>query len=86
MGSKWPTQGPHRESAIMAVKITPVRFGEKFGVRFGERVTEKGGQKSIQKSIQKTNLETKLKTNLKILDLIKRIGPDRGGHWEVVTQ
>jgi len=60
----------------MAVKITPARVGDKVG----ERVTEKG----IQKSIQKTNLETKLKTNLKILDLIKRIGPDRGGHWEVV--
>ena len=64
----------------MAVKITPARVGDKVG----ERVTEKGIQKSIQKGIQKTNLETKLKTNLKILDLIKRIGPDRGGHWEVV--
>jgi len=40
MGSKWPTQGPNRESAIMAVKITPVRFGEKFGERVTEKVAE----------------------------------------------
>ena len=61
LAQKGPVGGPRsRELAIMAVKVTPARVGDKVG----ERVTEKGIQKSNQKKVAKTALKLGDKTRV----------------------
>jgi ATP-dependent DNA helicase RecG len=72
------------------------RLGEKLGVRLGESevkilkmiLTDKyisAKKLSANIGISLTAIENNI-AKLKKKDVLRRIGPDKGGYWEVVTQ
>ena len=76
------------------------RVGERVGEKVTEKVTE-NQQKILQAIMANQHIaapelssivgisERKIKENIKKLkerDVLRRIGPDKGGHWEVVQK
>ena len=88
----------HPKAKEMAAKITPGKAVDRVTEKVTEKVTE--NQRKIIEGIMKnpniviaelTQLvgisERKIKENiskLKAKNMLRRIGPDKGGHWEVI--
>ena len=73
---KWPESGPEKTVEKTVEKITRI-------IKENPTITIK--ELSLLLSLTRRGVEEQIKS-LKAKGIIRRVGPDKGGHWEVIVQ